>query len=99
MRHSQIAENFERSLCKELKQIFKNVVKYIVLTIRGTAECIGMLVMFVYIAGKTVTGEWALGSLINGSISSNGIPLTVMLIFVMFLLGGVYKNEFDKELR
>ena len=80
-----------------MKRIIKKIFEVVYFALRGTAEMFGMFFFFVYIIGRTANGEWALGNLINGSVSKNGVFLTIMLFIVMFALGGVYKSEIDNE--
>lgn len=79
------------------KNILKSICKVVYYAGRGTAEMFGMFFFFICIAGRTSNGEWALGSMINGSITKNGVFYTVLLLLMLFALGGIYKYEIDKE--
>lgn len=81
-----------------MKHIFKSIFEVVYFALRGTAEMFGMFFFFVCIVGRTANGEWELSNLINVSVSKNGVFITILLIVMLFVLGGAYKKDLDNTL-
>ena len=76
----------------------KRILHAVICSARGTAELVGFLVFFLYLVGRTATGEWALAEMIDISVGKNGVVLTVILMVTLFTLGLFYKCVMDNDL-
>lgn len=63
---------------------------------------IGLFVIFIYMVGTNSNGENPMVAMWNGSVSKNGLPMSLLLFAIMLGLGWLLKyglDDCEKEIK
>ena len=83
----------------KFRKYIVNILKFIVTSLHGVMECVGLFCIAVFIFGiNPDTGEHAFIQVWNANVQKNGIISTLSLTLLLFGIGYLWEKALKNEL-